>query len=113
LAELMRAVDVLLLTSRSEGGGPRVVLEALASGLPVVATPVGEVRRTVEHMIDGWLIEDHSSVAAVAGLRWVLDQPFGQLSGAAIAAAQPYTAEKVLDRVYATYRHLATGEDVP
>ncbi|MEP7378865.1 MAG: glycosyltransferase family 4 protein [Chloroflexota bacterium] len=106
LAAMMRAVDVLLLTSRSEGGGPRVVLEALASGLPVVATPVGEVRRTVAHMVGGWLIEEHSPLATAAGLRWVLDQPTGQLSSAAIEAARPYTAERVLVRVYDTYRDL-------
>ena len=40
LADLYRAADVLLLTSRREGR-PNVVLEALASGLPVVATAAG------------------------------------------------------------------------
>lgn len=106
LAEMMRAVDVLLLTSRSEGGGPRVVLEALASGRPVVATPVGEVRRTVAHMVNGWLIEDHSALAAAAGLRWVLDQPPERFGAAAVDAALPYTAQEVLARVYDTYRRL-------
>jgi len=36
----MNAADVLCLTSRNEGL-PNVVLEALASGLPVVATQCG------------------------------------------------------------------------
>jgi glycosyltransferase involved in cell wall biosynthesis len=55
----MNAADCLLLPSRSEGM-PNVVLEALASGLPVVAADVGGVR---ELGIDG----DEGSVVPRTG----------------------------------------------
>jgi glycosyltransferase involved in cell wall biosynthesis len=106
LARMMRAADVLLLTSRAEGGGPRVVLEALASGLPVVATPVGEVRRTVTHERNGWLLDEPAPSAVARGLEWVLDAPRDGLASAATEAVRPYTAEAVLGRVYEAYRGL-------
>lgn len=42
VAELINRSRLLLMTSYNEGG-PRVVLEAMACGVPVVATPVGIV----------------------------------------------------------------------
>lgn len=109
LAVIMRVADVLLLTSRAEGGGPRVVVESLASGTPAVATPVGEVRRTVGHRSNGWLVEERTASAVADGLEWVLQQPPGSLRDAALAAARPYTAEQVLERVYRIYRELSSS----
>lgn len=47
IALWMNAADCLCVPSRSEGM-PNVVLEALASGLPIVATDVGAVREMLE-----------------------------------------------------------------
>jgi glycosyltransferase involved in cell wall biosynthesis len=109
IARLMRVADCLLLTSHSEGGGPRVVVEALASGLPVVATDVGEVRRTVADRINGRIADDHAPQTLADALTWTLAQPRDSLSAAAVSAAAPYTAERVLAPLYATYRELVAA----
>jgi len=56
VAEWMSRADCLLLSSRSEGM-PNVVLEALASGTPVVATDVGDVPAVVRDGVNGRVVE--------------------------------------------------------
>jgi glycosyltransferase involved in cell wall biosynthesis len=52
---LLAAADALVLSSAHEGL-PNVVMEALAAGLPVVATDVGGVRELVEPDVSGFVV---------------------------------------------------------
>ena len=54
IPDILRAFDVFLLTSRWEGL-PKVVPQALLSGVPVVATAVDGTREIVEDGRDGFL----------------------------------------------------------
>ena len=54
VSALIREFDVLLHTSRWEGL-PRVFPEAMASGLPIVATRVDGAEEAVEHGVTGYL----------------------------------------------------------
>ena len=54
VADLLAASDALLLTSRYEGL-PRVVLQAMAAGKPVVATEVSGTPEAVEKGVTGFL----------------------------------------------------------
>jgi L-malate glycosyltransferase len=65
VAELLRASDIFLLTSISEGI-PVTILEAMAAGLPVVATRVGGVPEIVEDGQSG-LLTAAGDDAALAG----------------------------------------------
>jgi glycosyltransferase involved in cell wall biosynthesis len=113
VAALMQAGDVLLVTSLAEGGGPRVVLEALGSGLPVVSTIVGEVRRSVRTGTNGRLVEERTPEALAAGISWSLAQPRDAVSAAAVAAAKPFQATAVLGQLYDAYRELAARGTAP
>lgn len=54
---------------------PLSLLEGMASGLPVVATDVGEVPRMVEHAVTGYVVPAHSPDALASALRKLLTDP--------------------------------------
>ena len=62
------ALDAYLITSREEGG-PKAMLEAMATGVPLVSTKVGQVIDIAEHGKTGWLtdIDDSEAIA-----HWIL-----------------------------------------
>lgn len=58
------AIDAYLVTSREEGG-PRAILEAMATGVPIVSTRVGQAVDLIIHENNGWLsdVEDAEALA--------------------------------------------------
>jgi len=60
IPEFMNAADIFVLPSLSEGR-PNVVAEAMACGLPVIATAVNGTPELIEDGIDGMLVEPGNS----------------------------------------------------
>ncbi len=56
VADLYAVTDTYLVTSREEGG-PKAVLEAMASGVPLVTTKVGMAVDIIQHEINGMMVE--------------------------------------------------------
>ena len=106
LAKLMCAADVMAISSAFETG-PTVGLEALATGLPVVTTRVGEVARIVAEGGAGGVVEGREPAELAHVLAAALRIPREELARAAIRAAEPFRAEAVLAPFYAAHRALA------
>jgi glycosyltransferase involved in cell wall biosynthesis len=70
LSRLYRQADIFVLPSVSEGT-PRVLLEAMANGLPVIATRVGGIPFTVEDGLNGLLIEPKDCEAIVGAVNGI------------------------------------------
>ena len=56
VGKLFTALDLYLITSRQEGG-PKAVLESMATGVPLVTTRVGQAMDLVRHGQNGWIVE--------------------------------------------------------
>lgn len=94
LARAYRALDVYIVSSRQEGG-PKALLEAMASGVPLVSTRVGQASEIVENGVNGWLadVDDPKALAALAARVHERVEP-------AVIAAGRATAERLaLDRL--------------
>lgn len=64
VGDLFQLLDLYIVSSREEGG-PKAVLESMASGVPLVSTRVGQASDIVEHGKTGWLanVEDADALA--------------------------------------------------
>jgi sugar transferase (PEP-CTERM/EpsH1 system associated) len=74
IAECLRAMDVFVLPSLNEGIS-NTLLEAQATGLPVIATRVGGNVELVEEGKTGTLVESSNPQAMAQVLRTYLDEP--------------------------------------
>ena len=60
ILRILAAMDIFVMPSLDEGL-PIAMLEAMAVGLPVIVTPVGEIPRVIENKQNGILIEPKNS----------------------------------------------------
>jgi glycosyltransferase involved in cell wall biosynthesis len=74
IGRLYQAIDVYLVTSRQEGG-PKAILEAMASGVPLVTTRVGQAMDLVTHGKNGWMVEPEDIDGLANWTEWVLTHP--------------------------------------
>jgi glycosyltransferase involved in cell wall biosynthesis len=72
MAPVYRDGDILVSTSDWEGT-PNVVLEAMASGMPVVATNVGGIREIVHHGETGFLCEPENEKTLTDNILRLID----------------------------------------
>jgi len=99
LSQAYAAVDAYLVTSRQEGG-PKAVLEAMASGVPLVTTRVGQAPDLVEHDRNGFLADVDDAEALAGAVQRVHDDGAvrERLRGPARATAEAYADERLDDR---------------
>ncbi len=88
---------------------PMGVLEAMAAGLPVITTPVGGIPSTIEHGMDGLLVQPGDVAALADALRRLLrERSVREALGEAARrkAIARFSAEKVIAEIDDLYLEL-------
>jgi glycosyltransferase involved in cell wall biosynthesis len=74
MPSVYKAVDMLAMPSLSEGL-PMTMLEAMAAGVPVLATPVGDIPKVIKDNITGFLLPTQNSDLLAAKIKALMDDP--------------------------------------
>lgn len=107
---VMAAMDVLALPSYREGM-PRVIIEAMASAKPIVATNIRGCREEVVHGVTGFLVPPQNSAALAKALLNVLsDRVLATQMGlnGRERAVEHFDEHRVLGRQIEAYRRLTS-----
>lgn len=102
VAELMNRADVLLMTSRSEGS-PQAVKEALACNLPVVSTPVGDVKELLRGVKDCYVAHTRKAEELATLTVKALQRKGNGITGRERLMALHLDHQSVADQIYDIY----------
>ena len=108
IPDVLRALDLLVVSSVREGCC-NVILEAMSTGIPVVATRVGGNPDLVADGRSGWLFPYGDSAAGAAKVAGLLEDP-GQarcMGQEALALAEGFSTRTMVARTSALYEELA------
>jgi glycosyltransferase involved in cell wall biosynthesis len=108
----LQAADLFVLPSAAEGLS-LALLEALACGLPVIATSVGGNPEVIHHKETGWLIPPDDPLALTEAMITLFEDEKLQSKlreNARAHAVQNYSLVKMADRLVDLYRQVLEGE---
>jgi len=105
--EILRRASLFWLTSRWEGM-PNVVLEAMASGVPVIATDVGGTRELIDDGVEGHIVAPGDRTAIVERARALLQDTSRRedAAGAARRRAETFSPDEMARRFEDLYDRL-------
>jgi len=109
--ELLATAGILLFPPREPEGHPRVVLEAMAAGLPVITTDRGAIAETVRDGITGFVLPDPDPVELAVRLVSLLtdDDLYTRMSTAARSEYEAKHTQAAADERLADWLvHVAT-----
>jgi glycosyltransferase involved in cell wall biosynthesis len=97
--DLMRNAEFLIFPSVCYECNPMTILEAFASGLPVIASDLGAMRELVDHGRTGLLFRSGDPQDLARSVRWALEHP-RELAAMRLEARKEYEAKYTPERNY-------------
>lgn len=107
----LREADLMVLPSHREGV-PTSVIEAMAMGLPIIATSIRGCRELVQPGVNGWLVEPGDTDALAGALQesaGAAHSSLVEMGSASRNRALQYRQEPTFDRLLKAYGELGLG----
>jgi glycosyltransferase involved in cell wall biosynthesis len=111
LPDLYRVCDIFLFAASGADQGQRAILEAMASGLPVVAREVPGVEDLMTDGVEGGIARDASGLAGALERLVASEDMRRRCAAAARARALEFTARKFADRAIPFYAGVLSARD--
>jgi phosphatidylinositol alpha-mannosyltransferase len=106
--ETLRGADVFCAPSTGQESFGIVLLEAMAAGLPIVASDIHGYKNVVSRDVEGYLVEPRNPRAIAAALYKLARDPElrNRMGEAGRAKVPEYTWENVTQQLVAFYREV-------
>lgn len=107
MCEFYQSIDVFALPSVSPEGLPLTILEAMASGIPVIGTTVAGTPETIRHGVDGYLVAPRNVADLADKLRLLLEDAQLRRSlgrNARQRAVESFSLDRFAKEVFALYQ---------
>ena len=106
-AAFLEGLDVFIMPSRSEAWG-LAALEAMAHGVPVIASDIGGLAELIEDGNGGWLVRPEDAGALARAITYAAANPerLREQGQKARARARLFSIQRMVDRTEAFYRRL-------
>jgi len=106
--KLLKAFDIIAMSSVKEGF-PYSILEAMASGMPIVSTSVGGIPEAIVDKVNGLLVEPKNPGALAEAIKYLLDNPQAAEKMAEQGrkdVAEKFSKEKMISETWSVYDEL-------
>jgi glycosyltransferase involved in cell wall biosynthesis len=104
IPEVLNCADVFALTSLYEGS-PTVIKEAIACGVPVVSTDVGDVSNVIQNDVVGKIVDSDEKLFARA-IMDMLQIDRDAIKNACTGVSKNFSFEKIADRTIEVYKEV-------
>jgi glycosyltransferase involved in cell wall biosynthesis len=112
LSKLFTLADIYLMPTTRQEGLPLTILEAMANGLPVIASDIGGISQVIENDEDGLLVKPGNVSELINAIRILKNDEEMRLEFSTAARKtieDKYSKERMVDETLAVFSSVRQG----
>jgi len=111
IPECLNELKLLILPTAHAEGLPTIILEAMACGTPVLATPIGAIQDVIKDGETGFILEDNSPACIAENVMRALEHPDLEriVENARALVEREFTYEAAVERYKKILEHMELG----